>query len=68
MIYHARGGSGRQASLVVVDLNGTYQGNSKEAANSAIRIMKESGAHAVKLEGGREVRRASSASCRQAFR
>ena len=34
---------------------GTYQGNSKGALNSAIRIMKESGAHAVKLEGGREV-------------
>src|SRR5690349_19237741 len=44
-------------SLVVVDLPfGSYQGNSKEALNSAIRIMKESGAHAVKLEGGREVK------------
>jgi 3-methyl-2-oxobutanoate hydroxymethyltransferase len=44
-------------ALVVVDLPfGTYQGNSKEALNSAIKIMKESGAHAVKLEGGREVR------------
>jgi 3-methyl-2-oxobutanoate hydroxymethyltransferase len=42
---------------VVVDLPfGTYQGNSKKALNSAIRIMKESEAHAVKLEGGREVR------------
>jgi 3-methyl-2-oxobutanoate hydroxymethyltransferase len=41
----------------VVDLPfGSYQGNSKEALNSAIRIMKESGAHAVKLEGGAEVR------------
>jgi 3-methyl-2-oxobutanoate hydroxymethyltransferase len=44
-------------SLVVVDMPfGSYQGNSKEALNSAIRIMKESGAHAVKLEGGREVK------------
>jgi 3-methyl-2-oxobutanoate hydroxymethyltransferase len=44
-------------ALVVVDLPfGTYQGNSKEALNSAIRIMKESGAHAVKLEGGREIK------------
>ena len=43
-------------ALVVVDLPfGTYQGNSKEALNSAIRIMKESGAHAVKLEGGKEI-------------
>jgi 3-methyl-2-oxobutanoate hydroxymethyltransferase len=42
--------------LVVVDLPfGTYQGNSKEALSSAIRIMKESGAHAVKLEGGSEI-------------
>lgn len=40
-------------ALVVVDLPfGSYQGNSKEALNSAIRIMKEAGAHAVKLEGG----------------
>lgn len=57
MIYHA--GSVVRAvkrSLVVVDLPfGTYQGNSKGALNSAIRIMKESGGHAVKLEGGREV-------------
>ncbi len=43
-------------SLVVVDLPfGSYQGNSKEALNSAIRIMKEAEAHAVKLEGGEEV-------------
>lgn len=43
-------------ALVVVDLPfGTYQGNSKEALSSAIRIMKETGAHAVKLEGGSEV-------------
>jgi 3-methyl-2-oxobutanoate hydroxymethyltransferase len=42
--------------LVIVDLPfGTYQGNSKEALNSAIRIMKEAGAHGVKLEGGVEI-------------
>ena len=44
-------------ALVVVDLPfGTYQGNSKEALSSAIRIMKETGAHAVKMEGGSEIR------------
>lgn len=57
MIYHAQSvvrGAGR--AFVVVDLPfGTYQGNSKEALNSAIRIMKESGAHGVKLEGGTEI-------------
>jgi len=57
MIYHAS--SVMRAvnrALVVVDLPfGTYQGNSKEALHSAIRIMKESGANAVKLEGGAEV-------------
>ena len=43
-------------ALVVVDLPfGSYQGNSKEALNSSIRIMKEAEAHAVKLEGGSEV-------------
>jgi 3-methyl-2-oxobutanoate hydroxymethyltransferase len=42
---------------VVVDLPfGSYQGNSKEALVSAIRIMKESGAHAVKMEGGEEIK------------
>lgn len=42
--------------LVVCDLPfGSYQGNSKEALNSSIRIMKEAGAHAVKLEGGEEI-------------
>lgn len=57
MIYHASSViRGTKRALVVVDLPfGTYQGNSKEALNSAIRIMKESGAHAVKLEGGGEV-------------
>ncbi|MEY3397441.1 MAG: 3-methyl-2-oxobutanoate hydroxymethyltransferase [Bacteroidota bacterium] len=58
MIYHASSVvRAAKRSLVVVDLPfGSYQGNSKEALNSSIRIMKESGAHAVKLEGGREVR------------
>ncbi|MGB0196647.1 MAG: 3-methyl-2-oxobutanoate hydroxymethyltransferase, partial [Flavobacteriales bacterium] len=58
MIYHASSVvRAAKRALVVVDLPfGTYQGNSKEALNSAIRIMKESGAHAVKLEGGSEVR------------
>jgi 3-methyl-2-oxobutanoate hydroxymethyltransferase len=57
MIYHASSViRGVDRSLVVVDLPfGTYQGNSKEALASAIRIMKETGAHAVKLEGGEEV-------------
>jgi 3-methyl-2-oxobutanoate hydroxymethyltransferase len=57
MIYHASSVV-RAASraLVIVDLPfGSYQGNSKEALNSAIRIMKESGAHAVKIEGGLEI-------------
>ena len=57
MIYHASSvvrGSSR--SLIIVDLPfGSYQGNSKEALNSTIRIMKETGAHAIKLEGGVEV-------------
>jgi 3-methyl-2-oxobutanoate hydroxymethyltransferase len=58
MIYHASSVvKAIDRCLVVVDLPfGTYQGNSKEALNSAIRIMKESGAHAVKLEGGREIK------------
>jgi len=58
MIYHASSVV-RAASrcLIIVDLPfGSYQGNSKEALNSAIRIMKESGAHGVKLEGGEEIR------------
>ncbi|MDX5325503.1 MAG: 3-methyl-2-oxobutanoate hydroxymethyltransferase [Bacteroidota bacterium] len=57
MIYHASSVvRAVQRALVVVDLPfGSYQGNSKEALSSAIRIMKESGAHAVKLEGGIEV-------------
>ena len=58
MIYHAASVvRAAKRALVVVDLPfGTYQGNSKEALKSSIRIMKESGAHAVKLEGGREVK------------
>jgi 3-methyl-2-oxobutanoate hydroxymethyltransferase len=58
MIYHAQGVvRAAKRCLVVVDLPfGSYQGNSKEALNSAIRIMKESGAHAVKMEGGSEIR------------
>lgn len=58
MIYHASSVvRAVEKSLVVVDLPfGSYQGNSKEALSSTIRIMKESGAHAIKLEGGREVR------------
>ncbi|MGB0649546.1 MAG: 3-methyl-2-oxobutanoate hydroxymethyltransferase [Rhodothermales bacterium] len=57
MIYHAQCVvRGVQRSLVVVDLPfGTYQGNSKEALSSAVRVMKESGAHAVKVEGGRSI-------------
>ena len=57
MIYHASSVvRGVKRALVVVDLPfGTYQGNSKEALVSSIRIMKETGAHAVKLEGGQQV-------------
>lgn len=57
MIYHASSViRGTDRALVVVDLPfGSYQGNSKEALTSAIRVMKETGAHAIKLEGGEEV-------------
>lgn len=57
MIYHATSVvRGVSRALVVVDIPfGSYQGNSSEALRSAIRIMKESGAHSVKLEGGKEV-------------
>lgn len=57
MIYHASSViRAIKRCFVVVDLPfGTYQGNSKKALASAIRIMKESGAHAVKLEGGSEI-------------
>lgn len=57
MIYHASSVvRAVKRALVVVDLPfGSYQGNSKKALSSTIRIMKESGAHAVKLEGGAEI-------------
>ena len=57
MIYHASSVvRAIDRALVVVDLPfGSYQGNSKEALNSTIRIMKESGAHAIKMEGGSEI-------------
>ena len=57
IIYHASSViRGAHRALVVVDLPfGSYQGNSKEALTSAIRVMKETGAHAIKLEGGEEV-------------
>ena len=58
MIYHASSViRAIKRALVVVDLPfGTYQGNSKSALASAIRIMKESGGHAVKMEGGSEIK------------
>ena len=58
MIYHAQSVvRAAKRSLVVVDMPfGSYQGNSKEALNSAIRIMKETGGHAVKMEGGEEIK------------
>jgi 3-methyl-2-oxobutanoate hydroxymethyltransferase len=58
MIYHAASVvRAVKRALVVCDLPfGTYQGNSKEALNSAIRIMKETGAGAVKMEGGAEIK------------
>lgn len=57
MIYHASSViRAIDRALVVVDLPfGSYQGNSRKALDSAIRIMKESGAHSVKLEGGSEI-------------
>ena len=58
MIYHASSViKATKRALVVVDLPfGTYQSDSKKALRSAIRIMKESGGHAVKLEGGEEIK------------
>ncbi|AGA78095.1 3-methyl-2-oxobutanoate hydroxymethyltransferase [Echinicola vietnamensis] len=58
MIYHASSVvRAVKRALVVVDIPfGSYQGNSSEALRSAIRIMKESGAHAVKVEGGAEIK------------
>ena len=57
MLYHAQSVvRAIERCLVVVDLPfGTYQGNSRKALESAIRIMKETGGHAVKLEGGEEI-------------
>src|SRR5215217_4385186 len=58
MIYHASSVvRAVKRAFVVVDLPfGSYQGNSSEALRSAIRIMKESGAHGVKMEGGSEIK------------
>ncbi|WP_400193751.1 3-methyl-2-oxobutanoate hydroxymethyltransferase [Hymenobacter sp. B81] len=58
MIYHAASVvRAVKRAFVVVDLPfGSYQGNSSEALRSAIRIMKESGAHGIKLEGGAEIK------------
>ena len=58
MIYHAQSVvRGIKRSFVVVDMPfGSYQGNSSEALRSAIRIMKESGGHGIKLEGGAEIK------------
>jgi len=58
MIYHASSViRAVERALVVVDLPfGTYQSDSQAALESAIRIMKESGSHAVKLEGGKEIK------------
>lgn len=57
MIYHASSViRAVNRALVIVDLPfGSYQGNSSEALRSAIRIMKEAGAHAIKMEGGQEI-------------
>lgn len=57
MIYHATSVvKAINRALVVVDMPfGTYQGNSKEALSSAIRVMKETGGHAIKMEGGAEI-------------
>lgn len=58
MIYHASSVvRAVDRALVVVDLPfGSYQGNSKEALTSAIKVMKESGGHAIKMEGGKEIK------------
>jgi len=57
MIYHASSVvRAVKRSIIVVDIPfGSYQGNSEEALRSAVRIMKESGAHSVKMEGGAEI-------------
>ncbi len=58
MIYHASSVvRAAKRALIIVDLPfGTYQGDSGEALRSTVRIMKESGAHAIKMEGGQEIR------------
>lgn len=58
MIYHAQCVTrGAKRAMVIVDMPfGTYQGNPDEALRSAVRIIKESGAAAVKIEGGREIK------------
>jgi 3-methyl-2-oxobutanoate hydroxymethyltransferase len=58
MIYHAQSVvRGTQRAFVTVDLPfGSYQGNSSEALRSAVRVMKEGGAHGLKLEGGAEIK------------
>ncbi len=58
MIYHASSVMRAvKRALVVVDLPfGSYQGNSKEALSTAIRIMKETGSHSIKMEGGKEIK------------
>jgi len=57
MIYHAKSVvRATERALVVVDMPfGSYQGNSKKALSSAIKIMKESGGHCIKVEGGKEI-------------
>jgi|TARA_B100002052_G_scaffold126803_1_gene116378 3-methyl-2-oxobutanoate hydroxymethyltransferase len=57
MIYHAKSVvRATERALVVVDMPfGSYQGNSKKALSSAIKIMKESGGHCIKVEGGNEI-------------
>ncbi|MDO5654783.1 MAG: 3-methyl-2-oxobutanoate hydroxymethyltransferase [Flavobacteriaceae bacterium] len=62
MIYHAQSVvRAAQRCLVVVDLPfGTYQSDPQKALDSAVRIMKESGAHAVKIEGGEEIKKSIS--------
>ncbi|MEZ5071928.1 MAG: 3-methyl-2-oxobutanoate hydroxymethyltransferase [Bacteroidales bacterium] len=68
MIYHAAGGPGHEPGLVVVDLPfGTYQ-EIPSSPGIAIRIMKETGASAIKLEGASKSWNRSTASCRRASR
>ena len=69
MIYHAKSVvKGTNRALVVCDMPfGTYQGNPLEALASAVRIMKESHAEAVKIEGAQKSASRSSVFCRQAY-